>query len=164
MRAVISDASPLISLAKLGHLDWLRVIYGKIVVPPAVWSEVAVDENKFPDARAIRRALAEGWAEVTPPTKAIPRAALDLGRGEREAIALAEELSAVLIIDELAGRQVAQKLGLIVTGTAGVLLTAKLRGLTKSLKGELERLEKETTFWLSSDLRADLLRQAAESE
>jgi hypothetical protein len=164
MRAVISDASPLISLAKLGHLDWLRVIYGQIAVPPAVWSEVAVDENKFPDARAIRRALAEGWLEVTPPTKAIPRAALDLGRGEREAIALAEELSAVLIIDELAGRQVAQQLGLNVTGTAGVLLTAKLRGLTKSLKGELERLEIETTFWLSSDLRADLLRQAAESE
>jgi predicted nucleic acid-binding protein len=164
MRAVISDASPLIVLAKLGHLDWLRVIYGKVVVPPAVWGEVAVDENRFPDARAIRRALVEGWLEVTPATKAIPPAALDLGRGEREAIALAEELDAVLIIDEWAGRQVAQRLGLKVTGTAGVLLTAKLRGLTKSLQDELDRLEKETTFWLSSDLRADLLRQASEIE
>ena len=110
MRVVISDTSPLIFLGKLGHFDWLRLIYGKIVIPQAVWDEVTLDVIKFPDARGIQLAVGEGWMEVIAPAKMVPRVALELDPGEREAIALAGELDALLIIDDLAGRLVAQSL------------------------------------------------------
>lgn len=147
MRAVISDASPLIFLAQLGHLEWLRAIYGGIIIPDAVWKEVT--SKNAPDAKVIRAAERAGWMEIKSPGKPIPCEASELDTGEREAIALAAELNALLIIDELAGRRIAKQLGLSVTGTAGVLLSAKLRGLTKSLRAELDRLEKETTFCVS---------------
>ena len=87
----------------------------------------------------------------------------DLDAGEVEAIQLACKLSATLVIDESAGRAVAQKLGLKITGTAGVLLRARLAGLTDNLASELNRLQRETTFWLADEIRDDLLRLAGET-
>jgi uncharacterized protein len=165
MRAVVSDTSPLVYLTRLGHLDWLRAIYGSVILPHAVSQEVTVGGKNLPESHAVRGAIADGWMSVRVPSRA---AALpfdvELDPGETEAIALAVELEAVLIIDEMAGRQVAKEMGLSITGTVGVMLAANLRGLCASLAGELDRLETETTFWLSNELRSDLLRQAGEDD
>lgn len=163
MPAVVSDTSPLVYLTRLGHLGWLRELYGAIVLPEAVWKEITVGGKGLPEGNAVEAAFASGWMSVRqaslPPELTADE---ELDPGESEAIALARELSAILIIDDAAGRRVGERLGLRLTGTAGVLLAAKLRGLTPSLKRELDRLQSETTFRLSEDLRAELLEQASE--
>ncbi len=74
------------------------------------------------------------WIKITP--LANPRQALvyvGLDRGEAEVLALANERSArLVIIDERKGRRYAKRLGLPLTGTVGVLLTAKHSGLIPS--------------------------------
>lgn len=79
---VVSNASPLIALERIGHLDLLKVLLGGVIVPPQVAREVFGDDSP-PD-----------WIRVTKPETTVPEAAT-LGAGEREAIALAEELEAV---------------------------------------------------------------------
>ncbi|MFM7091785.1 MAG: DUF3368 domain-containing protein [Bacteroidota bacterium] len=60
---------------------------------------------------------------------------LDLDKGEAEAIILASEIEADLILlDEALGRYHAKHAGLKVTGTIGVLIKAKKRGLISELK------------------------------
>jgi predicted nucleic acid-binding protein len=75
-----------------------------------------------------------------------------LGDGEREAIALAIEIGAdAVLIDERAGRRVAEEAGLKVIGTLGLLLEAKRAGHIRTIRPELDKLL-ETSFFLSPQL------------
>jgi predicted nucleic acid-binding protein len=68
------------------------------------------------------------WVEVLRPKSSLIQAQLDLG--ESEAIALASEVHADLVlIDEQAGRQEAVRRGLKVAGTLSVLDEAEQAGL-----------------------------------
>ncbi len=88
-----------------------------------------------------------------------------MDRGEAEAIALAEELGAnILLIDERAGRQVAQERGLTVVGTLSILLSAKQHGLCAQIRPLLDRLQNEIWFFVSKDLRATVLDKAQEKD
>jgi len=89
----------------------------------------------------------------------ILRAFLD--EGEAEAIQLARELQAVVIIDELRGRQVAKSLGLKVRGTLGILLELKRRGLIDSAKSLIDRMF-EKGYYLSEELVTEVLEIAGE--
>ena len=129
-RVVIADTGPLIALARIGQLDLLRRLYGRVVVPPAVHTELAIDSNR-PGAKALAGVFAAGWADVVAVTDASVRLELDqlLGPGEAEAIALAEqEDTRFLLIDDARGRRTARSRGVPVVGVAGVLLAAKSRG------------------------------------
>jgi predicted nucleic acid-binding protein len=82
--------------------------------------------------------------------------ALDIDPGEREAIALARQLQAeLLVIDDQAGRREARRWNLTVTGTLGVLRTAAFRGLVQ-FRDALARLQ-QTNFYISADLLQQLL-------
>ena len=86
----------------------------------------------------------------------------DLDRGEAEAITLAQEQAAdLIIIDEKLGRRYAHRLGLTSTGTVGVLLRAKREGLIKSLKPLVETL-RASGFYLADALVEEALRLAGE--
>ncbi len=163
MPAVVSDTSPLIYLARLGHFQWLKDFHGEILIPPAVWSEITDAGAKWPEAAKTTQAAASGWLRVQAPTTILPAASVDdLDRGEMEAISLASELGLLLIIDEQAGRRIAASIGLKITGVLGLLFEAKVRGLIPSLRHELDRLRDETTFFLSEAVRTAVLRQAGE--
>lgn len=166
MPCVVADTSPLFYLAKLGRLTLLRDLFQGVHVPPEVWKEALAAKHKHPEILPpLMSAQADGWLKVTPLQE--PHAYPGLGMidaGEREAIALAIELRAdFLIVDDEAGRIAALNLGCTVTGTLGVLITAKQSGLLAALKPELDRLCRETTFRMSAALKNNVLRLAGES-
>jgi predicted nucleic acid-binding protein len=124
---VVADTSPLNYLIRLGRPDVLREIYGRVLVPHAVLMEM-----QHPEAPAEVRAWASAapaWLEAMQVRQLDASLAAELGAGEREAISLALEVHAdVLLIDERAGRREAEVRHLEVAGTLAVLLQASLRG------------------------------------
>jgi len=159
--AVISDTGPLSYLHRLGRIELLRTLYGRIIVPPAVVAELGAGHRlgkDLPDVAAL------SWIEVRVPA-ASSLAGLDsLGPGEAEGIALARTLpGALLILDDAEARRAAAAGGLRVTGTIGVLLVAKERGLVERIELELTRL-RAFGFRLAEAVRLDVLRRAGELE
>jgi predicted nucleic acid-binding protein len=155
-----ANSSPLILFAKTGHLELLRGLYGEILVPPAVYHEVVERGAGRPGAAAIARAE---WILVRAATKpAAAEAGLpSLGAGEVEAIALAAELGVLLIMDDQGGRTLARRRGLTVTGSGGVLLAAKRRGLVATVAPLLAQLV-HAGLHLDAALHRELLRLAGE--
>ena len=132
----VSDTSPLNYLALIGEIELLPRIFTRVLIPPAVISEL--HHARTPPVVAAWAASLPSWVDVVPPGQAIEEAAL--GRGEAEAIAVALLVCAdVTLIDERKASTVARNQGLIVTGTLGVLDIAAERGLV-DLKAAVTRL------------------------
>jgi len=90
---------------------------------------------------------------------------LQLHSGEAEAIALATDLKAdIVLIDEQEGRQLASKAGLAVTGVLGVLLRAKRKGDIAAVKPEIDLLRSKARFFVSPLLEAKVLVAAGEQK
>jgi uncharacterized protein len=167
---VVSDTSPILSLALIGRLELLRDLYGTIVIPEAVRFEIiATDQG---GAREV--ALAD-WI-ITRPTRTAPRSGAsvdpdvvlklllrEVDRGEAEAIGLAIQLKAdVLLIDERKARHLAAYLELGVVGLLDVLQDAKQRHLITSVKPILDDLIARARFRLSHKLYQRTLFTAGE--
>lgn len=154
---VVSDASVVINLNRIGRLGLLRDIYGRVVVPEAVRREVERGAPRLVEAEA-------GWIEVRAVKSRglVAELAENLDAGESEAIALAVEMRAdFLLIDENLGRAAALRYGLSITGLLGVMLVAKSRRLIPAVAPEIQAL-RDGGFWLSDEVIARVLRQAAE--
>ena len=120
---VVSDSSPLITLAKIGRLELLPRLYQTITITPEVYAEVVVSGAGLAGSSQIAAAQ---WIDVTPVRKGANLAAAQqrfgLGTGELSAIVLCQELKAdVVLIDDSKARKVAQEEGLRVLGCVGVL-------------------------------------------
>ena len=126
MRAV-SNTSPLSNLASIGRLHLLRSQFTEVLIPQAVVRELSA----HPDPQAlglIQTAMREQWIKpaAVSDSPLLKLLLLQLHRGEAEAIALASEMQAdMVLIDEQEGRQLATQASLSVTGVLGVLLRAK---------------------------------------
>jgi predicted nucleic acid-binding protein len=150
----VSDTSPLIALAKLNLLGLLPRLFGEIAIPEAVGAEVVRGWTDEEERRGIEDALVADWLTINPvPQEAIDRLNLaGLGRGESEAIALAYGIpDAVLIADDLSARKAAERVGLRVIGTAGILISAAESGLIAEVLPVLNEL-KNRGFRMSSEL------------
>ena len=131
MPEVIANASPLINLAAIECMELVREYHGRIAVPPAVWREVVIEGEGKPGASELVAARSDGWIQVMAPTNEslIGLLKRELDEGEAEAIALAVERNADLILlDERDARRAAATLGLQRTGVVGILMRAKLSG------------------------------------
>jgi uncharacterized protein len=107
MAVVVSDASVLISLGAIGQFHILQELYREIVVPEAVWKEVTHSASR-PGAPEVIESQRRGWLKVLTVGNEILISSLktSLGEGEAEAIALAREMKAnLLLIDEMEGRR-----------------------------------------------------------
>lgn len=153
---VVSDTSPLNYLVLIGQVDLLPTLFGRVVVPPAVLREL--QHSGAPDIVRSWASHPPCWIESQAPI-AQPRFE-ELGEGENEAIALAVQIGAeLLLIDERLATTVAHSLGLKATGTLGVLDWAAERGLIE-LPAVVQRL-RQTSFRCSDSLYAGLLRRDA---
>lgn len=139
---VVSDASPLINLAAIGHLDLLRALYGTVCIPNAVHREVTRFEEQ-PGADAVQ-SLEWVKAQSCPRPDLATALGQDLDAGEAEAIALAVDTGALLLIDERAGRRAASRLDVSRLGLLGVLVEAKRAGHIPVLRPLLRSLRART--------------------
>ncbi|NOX63287.1 MAG: DUF3368 domain-containing protein [Chloroflexi bacterium] len=159
---VVSDATPLIALAKIGGLAWLPELFGEVIVPDAVYREVVIGGVGRSGSEEIRTA---DWIQVRSVRDRgkVERLLNDLDIGEAEAIALAQEMSADwLLLDEIRARTVAKNLELPVIGTVGLLRLAKQEGLVTSVKPLLDALL-VSGFRLSKVVYESILKQVDES-
>ena len=85
-----------------------------------------------------------------------------LGEGEREAIVLAQELGAVLLVDDSEARDTAVRLGIPFLGSLGILREAKLRGIIPTVKPHLDAL-RQHHFRLGDAIYQTFLRQMCEA-
>ena len=158
---VLTDASPLIGLARVDGLPWLKALFGEVWMPIEVRHEVLADKD-FPEEASIRLAEAEGWLKTWGASPGLPELP-DLDEGEASCIriALAQENPALLLMDERAGRAVAAEYGLRVAGTAAVIGMAKSRQLTGSARTLFERLH-ASDFRISAQVISAVLRRVGE--
>ena len=158
---VVSDTSPIRALAHLDQLELLRTLFQQVLVPPAVADELERPTSKLPPIALVpyRFILVRAPASQLE----IDRLHAELDLGESEAIALALEVRAdLLLVDERAGRAVATREGLTTLGAVGVLVRAKRAGLLPAVRPLIERLENELNFFMSASLRKDALKSAGE--
>jgi predicted nucleic acid-binding protein len=159
-RQVLTDASPLIGLCLVDGLSWLHALFGTVSVPQEVYGEVV--GRGFAGEEAIRRANEAGWLLRAGPSPAEP-ALPDLDEGEAACIRLGLACAGptLLLMDERAGRAVAQERGLQVAGTAAVIGMARLRGLVPAATPVLERLHR-SDFRISAEVIRVVLRRVGE--
>ena len=126
MPKVVSNTTPIISLLKIGKLEILKDLYDEIYIPQEVFNEIEAGKHK----KYYLNLLTFEWIKIEQiqDRKSISYF-LDLDKGEAEAIVLATESEADLILlDESLGRFHAKHAGLRVTGTIGILVKAKKQG------------------------------------
>lgn len=148
---VVSDASPLIALARINWLNRLPELYANVLISTEVYAEVVVAGAGLPGAGQI---AAASWIEVSPVreasavTEAVRRTGL--GAGEVSTVILAKEITAGLaLIDERRARRYARGEGLEVMGCVGILETLHRRRYLPDVRGAYKRL-------LDHDFRIDL--------
>jgi uncharacterized protein len=155
---VVSNTTPLITLAGVGLLHLLPALYQAIQIPKAVYAEYQAGQPGHPGSPELDT-LAWLTTHVAPPDPAIPQT---LDAGEAEAIALARASHArLLLLDERRGRAVALRLGLPVAGSLSVLLLAKQHGLVPLVAPILDQMVAQGRR-ISPRLRAEVLARAGE--
>ena len=155
---VVSDTSPVLNLSAIGRLELLRNLYGTVVIPPMVAQELK--HNQF-DPEATK------WMVIQAPKDCEAVQVLHdmLDPGESEAIVLAQELRAdLLLIDERRGWKIATERLLPSTGLLGVLAEAKKKGLIEMCRPILDEMTKSAGFWIGKELRAKYLASLGEME
>ncbi len=159
MLKIVSNTTPFISLLKLNRLDLLQKLYKQIYIPTAVYNEIEAGKTK----RYYKDLTGIDWINIIEiQDKRAVKYFLDLDAGEAEAIVLATELNADLIIlDEKLGRFHAKYADLKVTGTIGILIKAKSEGLIKKLKPLLKELT-DKEVWISEKLKNEILKKVGE--
>ncbi len=159
---VVSDASPIISLAAIGQLDLLRKLYGKVFIPPVVHNEIIGTEKTRFGIPEIETADWLETREIVNQTMVISLQ-LELDEGEAEAITLAIESKAdLLLLDERKGRIIASRLGLRFIGLMGVLVEAKKKGFIPAVKPFLDDLIGKAGFWIRRELYNQILQSVEE--
>jgi len=146
----IADTSCLILLDKIGRIDLLESVFGKITVTRRVAYEF---QKQLPESFEITNPQDDNYQKLLMSF---------LDSGEASVIALAvEQKDCLLIIDESRGRREVKSLGLKFTGTLGVLLIAKEKGIIKSVTELIDEIGR-TNFRISEALLTEVKHKAGE--
>lgn len=123
---VVSDTTPLISLLKIKRIGLLEKLFGEVVIPQAVFTELTVDIRFAEEAEVIKNEKFISVKEVSNMASVnILKRATGLDQGESEAIILSDEIQAdILLMDEAKGRKISDQMGIHIMGTIGILMVA----------------------------------------
>lgn len=150
-KVIISDTSCLIILSKIGELDLLRQLYQTVIITDKIQLEYG---EQLPDWIIVQQAKDHYKQQLLE---------MQVDIGEASAIALALEISgSIIILDDWKARKLAERLGLSVTGTIGVIVKAKKKGIISTIKPYLNKI-KETNFRISEELEQIALKEANET-
>ncbi len=155
MRKVIVNSTPLIVLGNAGLLEILQKLYGRILVPEAVYQEVTAKD----DAAGMILLNGADWIQVEQVQNQSDARIFSsrLHAGEVEVMLLAREQKAdLLIIDDNAAKSTAKYLGMKVTGSLGVLLRAKQMGFLEDINDAMERIIRNG-FYVSEALKKHII-------
>ena len=155
---VVSNTTPIISLASINRLDILEKLFGEIIIAEAVYSEIKAKQgygyeqvdSHFINVQRIQGQLYKNFLLTQ----------LDLG--EAETIILAKELTAdFVIIDENLGYRFANNVGLTAIRTLSLLLKAKEKGFITEAKPLLDDMI-DKGRWYSNTVYRSFLAKAGE--
>lgn len=158
---VVSNATPLISLAKINKIHLLELMYGTLYIPEAVYEEIAIKGKEKPAGQEVEKAE---WIkrEKVQNRLSVNILRATLSAGESETLVLASELNGDLVLlDEKPARITADRIGIRKTGTLGILVAAKVSGLISEVKSSIDELIAKD-FRVSNELYLEILRQAGE--
>jgi predicted nucleic acid-binding protein len=153
MPLVISNASPLIGLCQIKRLRLLKDLWSEITIPDAVYKEVVISGSGKPGSGTVEDAC-QDWIQVLSVKNKSEAFVLQtiLDEGESEVITLGQELHADLVVlDNREPRLLAQKVGLKIIGTVGIIKLAWHKGLIKEPVKELHQLQLHG-FWIDHTL------------
>lgn len=156
---VVSDTTTITNLIHLNKLLLLKELYKEILIPKEVYNELCYLPTQKIELDSQDWILVEGISDMSLYEKIVET----VDRGEAEAITLAIERKAdLLIIDELAGRQIAKSYGLRIIGLLGILITSKQKGLIQFLNPLLDKLITEFGFRIHPNLLSKVLEEVGE--
>ncbi|WP_373512324.1 DUF3368 domain-containing protein [Persicitalea sp.] len=149
-QVLIADTSCFIVLVKVNELELLHKVYGEVTTT----TDIAIEFGAvLPDWVTVKRVMNSDKQQ------AIEK---QIDRGEASAIALAlESPNSTVVLDDYKARKLAKSLGVRVTGTIGVIMRAKSKGIFSVIKPILEKI-KETDFRLSEEIESQALRDVGE--
>lgn len=157
---VVADSGPLIALSRIGQLELLPQLFGRVQIPSAVWREVTQGAAEGRSGAAEVRAAR--WVDVVSADEAMVGSyALIVDEGEAAAIVVAKASDALLIIDDDRGRRLALRVGLRIKGTLGILVLAKRRGLLSQVRPLIDALPR-CGVYVSQSLIDAVLRDVNE--
>jgi uncharacterized protein len=159
--AIVSDSSPILSFARASRSELLHEVVHELIIPDAVYEEIVVQGAGKPGADEVRQSSWVKRQRVTDRSliEKLPRS---LEAGEREAIVLAKELGAVLLVDDREAREEADRLGIKTLGSLRVLQEAKELAFIPAIKPILDELI-ASDMYISDDLYQKFLQRVGEA-
>ena len=150
----VSDTTAITTLLKAGQEGLLQKLFGSVIVPQAVWDELSVFHPRLPGF-LFRQSVSARMQRLAGTEL--------LGLGEAEAIQLAKEIPAdLLLTDDRKARTAASGLGIRCAGVLAVLLDAKAKGHLHSVRAAIEEIEKKGGLYLSNSVKNEALKFAGE--
>lgn len=167
---VVTNASPVIVLARIRRLRLLKELYGIVLMSPSVKVE-CIDMGKEAgagDALEIEKGVSQGWIQLVSLNREEMQQARSLideariGLGEAEALTLAMRRNASAVLDDKEARAIAKSWNLQYTSTIMVLYEAFVKRLISydELVDDLAKLTR--IMWISTDVITEIIRRAKE--
>lgn len=153
---VVSNTSPINYLILIGQIELLPQLFQEVLIPQAVYNELS--DIAAPTPVQIWIAIPPPWIEVRSVSLPSDELVDSLDPGEREAILLAQETkAALLLLDDMKARRIAIARNVPITGILGILDQAATMKLV-DLPAAVEAL-RNTSFWASDNLLQKLLNR-----
>lgn len=155
---VVVNASPLICLFESGLVNLLSALFSEVIAPEIVYQEIMA---KGDIDTASKELFSSKWIKQVEDVIIHPSvASWDLGKGESTVLSFAlENPKYWAVIDDREARRCATSLGCHYTGTIGIILLAKKRGIISSVHESLKQLQ-NAGLWLSESFFKDVCRKA----
>ena len=163
MTVVIADAGPIIALSRIDKLDLLQQVFQQITITKIIHDEI-LNNDHCKGKVAVIKAIDDGWLKVQSVDMSDWKTINpSVDAGEASAIYFARQAadSALLIIDDQAGRAEAKYQKITIIGTAAVIGLAKIQGHILSAKDILYAL-REAGYYIGEAIIETVLRDVGE--